>query len=153
MLLKSSLLLDFSLCNVLSYLYLFLLFSKALSPENWTRRPIKTSARIRKEGKGIWIKSEIIKTQITKLNQTVDISNWLSQYSWSIWAVIMRYIYLCMQSVKVVILSMSTVAKFLCSDLNLFLFFRVPDIIQKATYQKRLKRRYDAVFIQIPPLN
>ena len=57
-----------------------------------------------------------------------------------------------MQSVKVVILSMSTVAKFLCSELNLFLFCRVPDIIQKATYQKRLKRRYDAVFIQIPPL-
>ena len=40
-----------------------------------------------------------------------------------------------------------------CLDLNLFLFCRVPDVIQKVTYQERLEGRYDVVFIEIPPLN
>ena len=39
-----------------------------------------------------------------------------------------------------------TVAKCLCLDLNLFLFCRVSDIVQKVTYQKRLERRYDVVY-------
>ena len=68
----------------------------------------------------------------------------------------MRHIYLCLQSVKVVILPMSTVfrtvAKCLCLDLNLFFFCRGPEIIPKVTYQ-RLEGRYDVVFIEIPPLN
>ena len=64
--------------------------------------------------------------------------------------------YLCLPSVKVVILPMSTVLRTVanvCLDLNLFLFCRVPDVIQKVTYQERLGRRYDVVFIEIPPLN
>ena len=39
-----------------------------------------------------------------------------------------------------------TVAKCLCLDLNLFLFCRVSDIVQKVTYQERLERRYDVVY-------
>ena len=62
----------------------------------------------------------------------------------------MRYIDLCLQSVKVVILPMLTVfrivAKCLCIDLKFF-FGRVPQIIQRVTYQKRRERRYDIVFM------